>query len=116
VKFLLDIAAGSKTIASNIMLMGEKGITDETYIRYQKAELLDAVFLQQNSFHEVDGVTNPERLRMMFEMVWKVIDAPVESRGKKKYARISILSTSLSSIGTTCGQTRMSLKNKKRNF
>lgn len=72
----------AKTIASNILLMGEKGITDETYIRYQKAELVDAVFLQQNSFHEVDGVTNPERLRMMFDLVWKILDSPVGIRGK----------------------------------
>lgn len=71
-----------KTIASNITLMGEKGITDETYIRYQKSELLDAVFLQQNSFHEVDGVTDPKRLRIMFDMVWKIIESPVAIKGK----------------------------------
>ena len=71
-----------KSIASNILLMGEKGITDETYVRYQKSELLDAVFLQQNSFHEVDGMTSPERLRMMYDMVWKIIQAPVEIKGK----------------------------------
>lgn len=71
-----------KTIASNIILMGEKGITDETYIQFQKAELVDAVFLQQNSFHEVDGVTSPERLRMMFDMVWKIVESPVTIHGK----------------------------------
>lgn len=71
-----------KSIASNIVLMGEKGITDETYIQFQKSELVDAVFLQQNSFHEVDGVTNPERLREMFDMVWKIVDAPVGIKGK----------------------------------
>ena len=71
-----------KTIASNIILMGEKGITDETYIQFQKSELVDAVFLQQNSFHEVDGVTTPERLRMMFDMVWKIVESPVAIHGK----------------------------------
>ncbi len=71
-----------KTIASNIILMGEKGITDETYIHFQKSELVDAVFLQQNSFHEVDGVTNPERLRMMFDMVWKIVESPVAIHSK----------------------------------
>lgn len=71
-----------KTIASNIILMGEKGITDETYIRFQKSELVDAVFLQQNSFHEVDGITNPERLRLMFDLVWKIVESPVNISGK----------------------------------
>ena len=82
VRFLKAILREGKTIASNIILMGEKGITDETYIQFQKAELVDAVFLQQNSFHEVDGMTNPERLRMMFDMVWKIVESPVAIQGK----------------------------------
>tara|TARA_R110002049_G_scaffold1113_2_gene8209 strand:- start:15354 stop:17099 length:1746 start_codon:yes stop_codon:yes gene_type:complete len=82
VAFLLQLLRDGKTIASNILLMGEKGITDETYIRYQKAELLDAIFLQQNSFHEVDGVTNPDRLRAMYDMIRDIIDTPVGITGK----------------------------------
>ena len=84
VGFLLELLREGKTIASNIILMGEKGITDESYITYQKAELLDAVFLQQNSFHPVDGVTNPERLRLMFDLVREIIEAPVEIKGKEE--------------------------------
>ncbi|RKN80342.1 V-type ATP synthase subunit A [Ulvibacterium marinum] len=83
VNFLLELLRDGKTIASNIILMGEKGITDEAYIRHQKAELLDAVFLQQNSFHEVDGVTTPDRLRAMFDMVKEIIDATVGIKGKE---------------------------------
>jgi V/A-type H+-transporting ATPase subunit A len=71
-----------KTIASNIILMGEKGITDETYIQFQKSELVDAVFLQQNSFHEVDGVTNPRALAIMYDMVWNIVSSPVAIKGK----------------------------------
>lgn len=82
VAFLLELLRDGKTIASNILLMGEKGITDATYIRYQKAELLDAVFLQQNSFDEVDGVTNPKRLRAMYDMIRDIIDTPVNITGK----------------------------------
>ncbi len=84
VSYLLELLRDGQSIASNIILMGEKGITDESYIRYQKAELLDAVFLQQNSFHEVDGVTHPDRLRLMFDMVKEVIDAPVDIKGKEE--------------------------------
>ena len=63
--------------------MGEKGITDESYIRYQKAELTDAVFLQQNSFHDVDGVTDPARLKEMYAAIRQIIDAPVHLEGKE---------------------------------
>ncbi len=84
VTYLMELLRDGKTIASNIILMGEKGITDASYIRYQKAELLDAVFLQQNSFHEVDGVTTPDRLRLMFDMVKEIIDTPVNVEGKEE--------------------------------
>ncbi|MCW5518256.1 V-type ATP synthase subunit A [Aureitalea sp. L0-47] len=84
VTYLLELLRDGQTIASNIILMGEKGITDDSYIRYQKAELLDAVFLQQNSFHEVDGVTTPKRLRLMFNMVKDIIDTPIEIKGKQE--------------------------------
>lgn len=84
VAYLLELLRDGKAIASNIILMGEKGIPDEIYIRYQKAELVDTVFLQQNSFHEVDGVTKPERLRQMFDMVKEIIEAPIVLHGKEK--------------------------------
>lgn len=84
VSFLLELLRDGKTISSNIILMGEKGITDQSYIRYHKAEFVDAVFLQQNSFHEVDGVTTPERLKLMFDVVKKVVDSPVEIKGKEE--------------------------------
>jgi V/A-type H+-transporting ATPase subunit A len=32
----------------------------------------------------VYGVTNPERLRVMFDMVWKIVDSPVSINGKDK--------------------------------
>lgn len=79
-----ELLSDGKMIASNIILMGEKGVTDETYIRYQQAELFDAVFLQQDAFHEVDGVTSPDRLRMMFNMAGQIIQSPVAIRGKQE--------------------------------
>jgi V/A-type H+-transporting ATPase subunit A len=82
VKEMKDLLNEGKTIASNLLLMGERGITNEAYIAYQKSELLDAVFLQQNSFDDVDGVTNPERLRTMFDMVKYIIDSPIHAETK----------------------------------
>jgi V/A-type H+-transporting ATPase subunit A len=81
---LKNLLRDSKSIASNILLMGERGITDKTYIRYQKSELIDAVFLQQNSFHEVDGITTPERLREMFDLAWEIVSTPTNIKGKEE--------------------------------
>lgn len=82
VAFLRELLRDGKSISSNLVLMGEKGVTNEAFIRYQKSELLDAVFLQQNSFHETDGVTSPERLRMMFDVVKEIIETPVDIEDK----------------------------------
>ncbi|MFQ3579477.1 MAG: V-type ATP synthase subunit A [Bacteroidales bacterium] len=73
-----------KLISSNIILMGEKGVTDEAYRIYQKSELLDAVFLQQDSFHKVDMMTTPDRLKKMFAMVKNIIESPIKISGKDK--------------------------------
>jgi V/A-type H+-transporting ATPase subunit A len=82
VTFLKELLREGKTIASNIVLMGEKGITDEAYIQYQEAELVDAVFLQQNSFHDIDGVTRAERLREMFDVLKEIVNTPPAIKGK----------------------------------
>ncbi len=83
VTYLKELLRDGKSISSNIILMGEKGVTDESYIRYQKAELLDAVFVQQNSFHPVDGITSPDRLRIMFDLVHEITETPVTINGKE---------------------------------
>lgn len=81
---ILELLREGKTIASNLVLMGEKGINQESYVIYQKAELIDAVFLQQNSYHEVDGVTTPDRLLQMYELVHEMSRTPVSIKGKEE--------------------------------
>ena len=44
-------------------VVGEEGTSAEDYIIYQKGELLDAVYLQQNSFDPIDAACPPERQR-----------------------------------------------------
>ena len=83
VSFLKELLLEGKSIAANLILMGERGITNEAYIHYQKSELVDAVFLQQNSFNDVDGVTNPDRLRLMFDVLREIIDAQVAYKEKE---------------------------------
>lgn len=82
IAYLRELLRDGKSIASNLILMGEKGITKDAYVRYQKAELFDAVFLQQNAFNPVDGVTNPDRLRSMIEMVKLIVDRPIHIEDK----------------------------------
>ena len=44
-------------------VVGEEGTSAEDYIIYQKGELLDSVYLQQNSFDPIDAACSPDRQR-----------------------------------------------------
>ena len=52
-------------------VVGEEGTTTEDFVLYLKSEFLDFVYLQQNTFDEVDAATSRERQIYMFD---KVID------------------------------------------
>ena len=51
-------------------VVGEEGTSSEDYIIYQKGELLDAVYLQQNSFDPIDAACVPERQRREFDRLY----------------------------------------------
>ena len=56
-----------------MMVVGEEGTSAEDYIIYQKGELLDAVYLQQNSFDPIDAACSPERQRRVFAVIYDVL-------------------------------------------
>ena len=66
VRSAYDILRRGKEVEQMMKVVGEEGTSLEDYIIYQKAELLDAVYLQQNSFDEVDFAVVPERQRESF--------------------------------------------------
>ena len=54
-------------------VIGEEGTSIEDFIIYLKSEFLDYVYLQQNTFDEVDGTTDAERQKRMFNDVAEVL-------------------------------------------
>ena len=54
-------------------VVGEEGTSAEDYIIYQKGELLDAVYLQQNSFDPIDAACSPERQRDEFDKMYEAL-------------------------------------------
>ena len=51
-------------------VVGEEGTSSEDFIIYQKGELLDAVYLQQNSFDPIDAADVPDRQRREFDRLY----------------------------------------------
>ena len=69
---LRSILRQSADIAQMMKVVGEEGISLEDFILCLKGELVDNVYLQQNSFHEVDGATSAERQRYVFKLLHEV--------------------------------------------
>ncbi len=64
-------------------VVGEEGTSVNDYITYQKSELLDAVYLQQNSFDPVDSSVLVERQQYTFNLLFKVLGANFDLKDKK---------------------------------
>ncbi|MFO7936948.1 MAG: V-type ATP synthase subunit A [Kiritimatiellia bacterium] len=56
-------------VAQMMKVVGEEGTSINDFIIYLKSELLDAVYLQQDAFNEVDAATPADRQRKMFTLV-----------------------------------------------
>lgn len=54
-------------------VVGEEGTPIDDFVVYLKSELVDAVYLQQNTFDEVDGATSEERQTYVFGKVSEIL-------------------------------------------
>jgi V/A-type H+-transporting ATPase subunit A len=60
----------STEVNQMMKVVGEEGTSAEDYIIYQKGELLDSVYLQQNSFDPIDEACLPARQRKEFGVLY----------------------------------------------
>ena len=74
----------SNEINQMMKVIGEEGTSAEDYITYQKGELLDAVYLQQNSFDPIDAACEPERQVHEFNLLYDVLTREYTLRDKKE--------------------------------
>ena len=74
----------SSEIKQMMKVIGEEGTSAEDYILYQKGELLDAVYLQQNSFDPIDAACEPERQAHEFNVLYDVLTRDYALSDKKE--------------------------------
>ncbi len=63
----------STEINQMMKVVGEEGTSLDDYITYEKGEVLDAVYLQQNSFDEIDAADPPERQKVEFDVLYDAL-------------------------------------------
>ncbi|MBQ3108648.1 MAG: V-type ATP synthase subunit A [Clostridia bacterium] len=71
--FCKDLLHQGSEIDSMMKVIGEEGTTLEDYITYLKSEMLDAVYLQQNSFDLVDANCGTQRQRYVTDKLITVL-------------------------------------------
>ena len=69
-------------VGQMMKVVGEEGTSLADFTDYLKAEFLDAVYLQQNAFSEVDAATPEDRQRAMFDVVEKALFTDYEFADK----------------------------------
>ncbi len=68
-----DILITGDEIGSMMKVVGEEGTSIEDYVIYLKGQMLDAVYLQQNSFDEVDADCGKERQQYVTDKLLYVL-------------------------------------------
>jgi V/A-type H+-transporting ATPase subunit A len=63
-------------------VVGEEGTSIDDFVVYLKAEFIDAVYLQQDAYHEIDGATPSERQQYVFEKLNGVLQAKLSFEDK----------------------------------
>ena len=73
----------STEINQMMKVIGEEGTSSEDYILYQKGELLDAVYFQQNSFDPIDAACSPERQIHIFNVLYDILKSRYDLTEKR---------------------------------
>jgi len=80
--FARNILRRGAEVSSMMKVIGEEGTAIEDFIIYLKSEFLDYVYLQQNTFDEVDGATSAERQKRSFALVLRVLKQNFDFKSK----------------------------------
>jgi V/A-type H+-transporting ATPase subunit A len=87
--FCMSILKEGYEIGSMMKVIGEEGTTLADYVTYLKSEMLDAVYLQQNSFDLTDANCTVERQRYVTDKLVLVLGSDY-SLASKDDARVFI--------------------------
>ncbi len=80
--FCMDIIRKGVETASMMKVVGEEGTSLSDYVTYLKSEMVDAVYLQQNSFDLTDANCSTERQRYVTDKLIAVIGSSYDVKDK----------------------------------
>lgn len=84
------ILAAGVDVNNMMKVVGEEGTSIEDFITYLKSEYLDAVYLQQDAYHDIDAACTGERQKYVFDKVYSILKTSM-SFDEKDVARTFFL-------------------------
>jgi V/A-type H+-transporting ATPase subunit A len=69
-------------VGQMMKVVGEEGTSLDDFLIHLKAEYLDAVYLQQDAYHAIDGETPAARQQHVFGMISRILQAPLSFADK----------------------------------
>lgn len=88
VAFARRVLREGHEVAQMMKVVGEEGTSLDDFVRHLQAEYLDAAYLQQDAFDEVDGASSAERQAEVFAELVGVLRARLRFDGKDAARRL----------------------------
>lgn len=73
VQQLVALLKSGESVRQMMEVTGEEGVTLEDFVTFQKANLVDMVYLQQDAFDVVDVTTPPSRQRVSLDLLGDLV-------------------------------------------
>lgn len=83
VSYARNILFAGHEVSQMMKVVGEEGTSLDDYVIYLKSELIDSVYLQQNSFDPVDFAAPIDRQELVFDVLFKVLGSDLRIEDKK---------------------------------
>ena len=84
VEAMLELLQEGNELQQMMQVTGEEGISLEDFVKFHKARLIDAVFLQQDAFDPVDVSVPLDRQKRLFDMAHRVVQTNFAFDSKDK--------------------------------
>ena len=93
VEFGRRILREGNEVSQMMKVVGEEGTSMEDFITHLKSEFLDAVYLQQDAFHEVDASTPADRQAHVFARLHGILNTGMKFPDKDEARRFFLKMT-----------------------
>jgi V/A-type H+/Na+-transporting ATPase subunit A len=88
VAFVRALLRAGHEVEEMMKVVGEEGTALDDFVRYLQAEYVDAAYLQQDAFDEVDAATGADRQSAVFAELVRLLRTPLRLEGKDAARRL----------------------------